>query len=191
MSKRGLGLGRQETLEVEQNQEEMICTKCGSPILGKAMKVSLELSISLTLICLNLSPHTSHLNRVLPNCLLRFSSPLTGQAGETYWHESHFTCSECGLRLRDSKVFQKDGLLYCEMDYKKMFVPRCAACSGFILTDSIKALGQTWHPEHFKCVSCGILFDVNNSGIHSHHGRPFCKSCYIAAVCEKCHGCHK
>ena len=59
---------------------------------------------------------------------------LFDQAGDTYWHESHFTCSECGLRLRDSKVFQKDGLLYCEMDYKKMFVPRCAACSGFILT---------------------------------------------------------
>ena len=57
--------------------------------------------------------------------------------------------------------------------------------------DSIKALGQIWHPEHFKCVSCGSLFDVDNCGIHSHHGRPFCKSCYIAAVCEKCHGCQK
>ena len=45
MSKRGLGLERQETLEVEQNQEEMICTKCEEPILGKAMKVSLELSV--------------------------------------------------------------------------------------------------------------------------------------------------
>ena len=53
-----------------------------------------------------------------------------------YWHESHFTCSECGVRLRDAKVFQKDGLLYCEVDYKKRFVPRCAACSGFILSVS-------------------------------------------------------
>ena len=47
MSKRGLGLGRQETLDVEQNQELMICTKCDEQILGKAMKVSLELSINL------------------------------------------------------------------------------------------------------------------------------------------------
>merc|ERR1719210_2406417 len=83
MNRRGLGVGRQETLDMEQNQEEMICTKCGEHILGKAMK-----------------------------------------AGDTYWHESHFTCSECGVRLRDAKVFQKDGLLYCEMDYKKKFVPR-------------------------------------------------------------------
>ena len=65
---------------------------------------------------------------------------MSDQAGDTYWHESHFTCSECGLRLRDSKVFQKDGLLYCEMDYKKMFVPRCAACSGFILNVGISSL---------------------------------------------------
>ena len=116
MSRRGLGMGRQETLEVEQDQEVMICTKCGQNIVGKALKV--------------ITAHTS-------NSLFK---PLTVtvyihcQAGDTYWHEAHFTCSECGLRLRDSKVFQKDGLLYCEMDYKKRFVPRCAACSGFILS---------------------------------------------------------
>ena len=34
-------------------------------------------------------------------------------------------------------MFQKDGgLLFCEVDYKKRFVPRCAACSGFILSVS-------------------------------------------------------
>ena len=71
-------------------------------------------------------------------CSSHHSLCLFDQAGDTYWHESHFTCSECGLRLRDSKVFQKDGLLYCEMDYKKMFVPRCAACSGFILTVGLR-----------------------------------------------------
>ena len=46
MSKRGLGLGRQETLDVEQNQDVMICTKCGEHILGKAMKVSLPINQS-------------------------------------------------------------------------------------------------------------------------------------------------
>ena len=58
------------------------------------------------------------------------------QAGESYWHETHFTCSDCGIRLKDTKVFQKEGLLFCEVDYKKRFVPRCAACSGFILSVS-------------------------------------------------------
>ena len=31
------------------------------------------------------------------------------------------------------QVWQKEGRLYCDSDYKKKFVPRCADCSGFIL----------------------------------------------------------
>ena len=74
MSKRGLGLGRQETLEVEQNQEEMICTKCEEPILGKAMKVSLELSVSLSVICLKPPslPHTSEPQSVPPRLFITY-----------------------------------------------------------------------------------------------------------------------
>ena len=63
MSKRGLGLGRQETLDVEQNQELMICTKCDEQILGKAMKVSLELSINL------FKPHLNPSTSVEADCL--------------------------------------------------------------------------------------------------------------------------
>ena len=44
MNRRGLGVGRQETLDMEQDQEEMICTKCGEHIVGKAMKVNSALS---------------------------------------------------------------------------------------------------------------------------------------------------
>ena len=98
------------------------------------------------------------------------------QAGDKYWHEHHFICCDCGVRIRgDTKVrkihsifffkesknklvkcqsrnvsksspsywyaqvdnniqvWQKEGRLYCDADYKKKFVPRCAHCSGFIL----------------------------------------------------------
>ena len=93
----------------------------------------------------------------------------------------------------NTTVFQKNGDLYCETDYKKNFVPRCAFCSGFImkvnnklycktlcirkwntwnlfvfknywilckitLKDCIKALDQTWHPDHFTCAKCGEAF---------------------------------
>ena len=26
------------------------------------------------------------------------------KAGDVCWHESHFTCSDCGIRLKDTKV---------------------------------------------------------------------------------------
>ena len=61
------------------------------------------------------------------------------------------------------------------------------------MQECIRALDQTWHPEHFRCAACSVLFDVATSGhgIHSHHGRPYCKQCYIAAVCDKCHRCNR
>ncbi len=55
------------------------------------------------------------------------------KAGTKFWHDHHFTCADCGIRLREAKVFQKDGRLYCDRDYKTKFVPRCAMCSEFIL----------------------------------------------------------
>ena len=93
----------------------------------------------------------------------------------------------------NTTVFQKNGELYCETDYKKNFVPRCAFCSGFIMKvnmnlkyikhftwimspcsdnnkslhffcfkkDCIKALNQTWHPDHFTCAKCGEAFGPN------------------------------
>ena len=54
--------------------------------------------------------------------------------------KEHFCCADCGLRMRlpesvedNTTVFQKNGELYCETDYKRNFVPRCAFCSGFIM----------------------------------------------------------
>ena len=41
------------------------------------------------------------------------------------------------FRLKDAKVYQKDGQLFCESDYKRKFVPRCGFCSGFILDVSM------------------------------------------------------
>ena len=36
-------------------------------------------------------------------------------------------------KKKRSTVYQKDGLLYCERDYKKLFVPRCSSCRGHIM----------------------------------------------------------
>ena len=44
-SRRGLPVARQETLEVEQGEDQMVCTRCGENILGKAMKVSSALML--------------------------------------------------------------------------------------------------------------------------------------------------
>ena len=92
-----------------------------------------------------------------------------------------------------NQVWQKEGRLYCDSDYKKKFVPRCADCSGFILgviititrpisileficaivsllycirpitllQECIRAVGETWHPEHFSCF-VSFSFSLNH-----------------------------
>lgn len=36
------------------------------------------------------------------------------KAGSRFWHEHHFTCSECGIRLKDAKVkYCTSKLIYC------------------------------------------------------------------------------
>lgn len=56
------------------------------------------------------------------------------KAGGRAWHDEHFNCSDCGMRLSDAKVYQRDGgkKLYCDSDYKKRFVPVCAFCSAYV-----------------------------------------------------------
>lgn len=58
------------------------------------------------------------------------------RAGPKFWHRDHFVCCECGLELRSQNacrpVFQKQGLLFCEDDFRRKFVPKCAFCEDFI-----------------------------------------------------------
>ncbi|XP_023345728.1 leupaxin [Eurytemora carolleeae] len=119
-------------------------------------------------------------------CLTRIDGRAM-KAGDKYWHDEHFLCSVCGIRLKDTKVYLKNQELFCENDYKK-FVPRCASCSGFILKDCIRAMNQTFHPEHFHCFSCQTPFK-DGEGFHEFKNSPYCKNCYIERACEKCHGC--
>ena len=44
------------------------------------------------------------------------------------------TCEICGFKLRvGSKAYVYNGKVYCEMDFKRKFAPRCEECSDFIL----------------------------------------------------------
>ena len=77
------------------------------------------------------------------------------KAGGKFWHPEHFACRECGTHLRmenesNPTVFQKDGSLYCEVDYKHKFVPKCAYCFGFIMKVGIIIVFSPLLPRLFS-----------------------------------------
>ena len=61
---------------------------------------------------------------------------ITGRAMKAkdvlYHEEGCFVCVDCGLDLREVSVYSKEGSLYCEADYKKKFVPKCAKSMEYI-----------------------------------------------------------
>ena len=56
--------------------------------------------------------------------------------------------------------------------------PKCARCGRPILTSTLKALDQVYHPECFTCSMCpksleGVEFFVTDEK------KPMCKDCYV------------
>ena len=73
----------------------------------------------------------------------------------------------------------RDGCLFCEKDYQEKFLSLCYKCKEFItevsqvhvkcvfvlspvyLQACVEAMDQTWHPEHFQCYGCLVIFTDN------------------------------
>ena len=53
----------------------------------------------------------------------------------------------------------KDGKIYCEKDFHKLFAPTCNMCNNAICEDQyISANEKNYHPEHFVCFQCKTKF---------------------------------
>nr|ALS04659.1 paxillin-like isoform X4 [Pseudodiaptomus poplesia] len=110
------------------------------------------------------------------------------KAKDLFYHEKHFTCVDCKADLRAIPVYSKDGVLYCEDDYRKRYVPKCAKCDQHVTSDCVRAMDRTWHPEHFQCYGCLTQFTQNMS-YREKDGKPYCEHCYTDTVLPKCGGC--
>lgn len=65
--------------------------------------------------------------------------------------------------------------------------PTCASCGRFIHGTFVKALGKTWHPEHFTCASCGR--SLASKPFFEKDGKPYCELDYKNLVGTKCSVC--
>jgi len=110
------------------------------------------------------------------------------KAKDQYYHEHHFVCCGCQGSLQNVPVYTKEDRLYCDQCYKEQFVPRCAKCQDFITSDCIRAMDQSWHPEHFVCFGCLAQFTASMS-YREREGKPYCDHCYTDTVLPKCGGC--
>ncbi|RWS15353.1 paxillin-like isoform X2 [Dinothrombium tinctorium] len=64
----------------------------------------------------------------------------------------------------------------------------CHACHKPIVGQVVTALGKTWHPEHFTCVSCNCELGTKN--FFERDGAPYCETDYHNLFSPRCAYCN-
>lgn len=112
------------------------------------------------------------------------------------FHIECFTCHECGKQC-SAKFFPQEmeddnGEFFqvplCEYDYFKKLDLICFECDNALRGPYINALGNKYHLEHFKCSTCGVVFDSDES-YYEHDNKIFCHMHYSKLFATKCEGC--
>lgn len=90
-------------------------------------------------------------------------------------------CQKCGETVGGTKKFvERDGVVLCEADWKKMYLPTCRKCSKLIETKMVSAddgqLKGKWHSHCFTCTRCDEPFGGGDFYVHA--GKPWCQYHY-------------
>eukprot|EP00091_Calanus_sinicus_P011227 TRINITY_DN25495_c0_g1_i1.p1 TRINITY_DN25495_c0_g1~~TRINITY_DN25495_c0_g1_i1.p1 ORF type:complete len:135 (+),score=29.01 TRINITY_DN25495_c0_g1_i1:17-421(+) len=99
------------------------------------------------------------------------------------YHADCFTCKVCKTNLGGTPISLDDNdEIYCSKDYDRLFAVKCGACrqpivptSGQTTAQRLRALGQDFHPECFKCKTCGLILE---DGCYPLDKKPFCMECF-------------
>ncbi|CAF3882558.1 unnamed protein product [Rotaria magnacalcarata] len=116
--------------------------------------------------------------------------PIVGQiitVLDRSYHPEHLRCTACNTEIGRKDFYEKSGKPYCELDYRRLFAPKCARCDQPIVDVMITALNRNWHPEHFLCELCERR--VGEDGYHEKDGYAYCRECYMTNFVPKCLGC--
>ncbi|BES97753.1 LIM domain [Nesidiocoris tenuis] len=105
------------------------------------------------------------------------------------WHPEHFVCTACKKPISQQFFNIHDGHPYCEQDYTNKFLNKCRSCGLPIKDVTIRALGGTWHKEHFVCQSCSA--QLAGQGFFERDNSPFCQKCFEGQFAPKCSSCEK
>lgn len=90
-------------------------------------------------------------------------------------------CANCGETVGGPRRYvERDGIVLCEADWKKMYLPACRRCKLPIEKSAVSSsdgqLKGKWHRACFTCTRCDSPFEGDD--FYVHRGRPWCQYHY-------------
>jgi hypothetical protein len=90
-------------------------------------------------------------------------------------------CQNCLEVVGGSKRFvERDGVVLCEKDWKKLYLPSCRRCHLPIEKSAVSSsdgqLKGKWHKECFSCTKCSKPFEGDSFYVLA--GKPWCQYHY-------------
>lgn len=125
----------------------------------------------------NESENEDDITSVCASCLNIINDEDYIHALEQCWHTDCFRCSACDVPL-SNWYFEKDGLLFCKNDYWSRYGECCQDCAQFITGPVMVAGEHKFHPECFRCTSCGIYIGDGDAYALIERSKLYCGLCY-------------
>jgi len=167
--------------------EHFICVGCGTNLVGKKYKIHPENNQVYCPVCL---PPDKRLIKPEDHICAQCSQPIKGPylliKGQ-YMHPRHFRCHECGIEFKGGDCNEFEGDYYCGPHYAILLLKKCARCGKPCKGRSITALGKVWHPDHFACHICAVVFVESN--FFENDGLPYCQTHFIQLFGDNCAYC--
>ncbi|KAK0444935.1 uncharacterized protein EV420DRAFT_1277255 [Desarmillaria tabescens] len=126
------------------------------------------------------------------------------KGGGLRWHPECFKCTICSELLEHVSSYERDGKMYCHLDFYETFAPKCSHCHTPIIEEHFislddSALGgkRTYHAQHFFCAECGLggersfSADTQTSEFMVYRGYAYCEACHVRLRMPKCSRCKK
>lgn len=98
-------------------------------------------------------------------------------------------CANCGEAVGGSRRFvERDGIVLCEADWKKLYLPACRRCRLPIEKSAVSSsdgqLKGKWHRACFTCSRCDKPFAGHDFYVYD--GRPWCQYHYAEEANTLC-----
>ncbi|KAG0188697.1 hypothetical protein DFQ28_004512 [Apophysomyces sp. BC1034] len=109
-----------------------------------------------------------------------------------HYHPGHIKCYHCYNPLDDRAGYKEyQGRVYCQADFKDLFLPKCRACNKTVEKEAVSAmdgkLRGKWHVGCFACHTCHRPFPDNT--FYVYENSPYCKRHYHQLNNSLCRTC--